>query len=141
MSPRGRRLSLSEMQWTLPKILVSQQPLRTGGKMDVQSDPIWFHVRALVCFASDVVTDTDCILTRPELSIEERRRREKVTPRIAIRKHPHSSFLCLFDGGDEQATLKCCRVDHCSLSSSWMSLNQISTPIFQTPRQEACVTK
>ena len=59
-----------------------------------------------------VGTDTDRILTRPELSTEQRRRRDRRTPRIAIRKYPHSSFLHLFDSGDDQALLNCCGMDH-----------------------------
>ena len=73
-----------------------------------------------------VGTDADRILTRPELSIEERRRRDKRTPRIAIKKHPCSSFLHLFNGGNDQALLNCCGVDH----AIFKDLLEIFEPVF-----------
>ena len=77
-----------------------------------------------------VGADTDCILTGPELSPEERRRRDKQTPRIAIRKHPHSSFLHLFDSGNNQALVLncCCGVDH----SIFNNLLEMFETVFDT---------
>ena len=54
----------------------------------------------------------DSGLYRPELSMEERRRRDKRTPRIAIRKYPYSAFQYMHASGNDQALLNCCGVDH-----------------------------
>ena len=54
----------------------------------------------------------DSGLYRPELSMEERRRRDKRTPRIAIRKYPYSAFQYMDASGYDQALLNCCGVDH-----------------------------
>ena len=75
-----------------------------------------------------VGTDTGCILTRPELSIEQRRRRDRQTPRIAMRKCPHSSFICLSNSGNNQASLNCCGMDH----KIFNNLLEIFEPMFNT---------
>ena len=49
---------------------------------------------------------------KPELSLAERRRRQKRIPRIAIRRYVMSSFLHMFNTGNNQALLNCCAVDH-----------------------------
>ena len=51
-------------------------------------------------------------LDKPELSPEERKRRNRRTPRIALRKYSKSSFHYLFESGNDQALLNCCAVDH-----------------------------
>ena len=48
----------------------------------------------------------------PELSIENKRRRDKRTPRIAIQAYHKSAFYYMFNSGDDQALLNCCGVDH-----------------------------
>ena len=47
-----------------------------------------------------------------QLSDEDRRRRDRRTPRIAIRRYSKSPFLYLYESGDNQALLNCCGVDH-----------------------------
>ena len=47
-----------------------------------------------------------------ELTLEERRERDRRTPRVALRRHRHSSFRYLFDSGDNQALLNCCGTTH-----------------------------
>ena len=49
---------------------------------------------------------------KKKLSPEERRRRDRRTPRIAIRRYAHSAFLHLFHSGDNQALLNYCGIDH-----------------------------
>ena len=49
---------------------------------------------------------------RKQKSNEERRRKDRRTPRIAIRRHADSPFVFLFESGDNQALLNCCGVDH-----------------------------
>ena len=49
---------------------------------------------------------------RNDLSIEERRRRDKRFPRISLKRYSQSPFLYLFQCGDDQALLNCCAVDH-----------------------------
>ena len=46
------------------------------------------------------------------LTIEDRRRRDRRYPRIAIQYYEQSSFKYLFLSGDEQALLNACGVDH-----------------------------
>ena len=70
----------------------------------------------------------DSGLYGPELLIEERRRRDKGTPRIAIRKHPHSAFQCVCGSGNDQALLNCCGVDHLVFNK----LLQLFKPAFDT---------
>ena len=67
-----------------------------------QTDPIvLFFFLAFVCNNEE-----------DELSAEDRRRRDRRTPRIAIRRYPQSSFVYLFRSGSDQALLNCCGVDH-----------------------------
>ena len=47
-----------------------------------------------------------------QLSPEDRRRRDRRTPRLALRKYNQSAFYYLFGSGNEQALLNCCGVDH-----------------------------
>ena len=51
-------------------------------------------------------------LHTPALSPEERRRRDRRTPRIAVRRYKHSSFYYLYGCGSDQALLNCCACDH-----------------------------
>ena len=48
----------------------------------------------------------------PDLSSEDRQRRDRRTPRVAIRRYSESSFYYLFNSGNDQALLNCCAVDH-----------------------------
>ena len=57
---------------------------------------------------SVVVSDDD----DNELSLEDRRRRSRRIPRIAIRKYSQSAFKYMFDSGNDQALLNCCGIDH-----------------------------
>ena len=57
-------------------------------------------------------TVLDNTLDRPQLTPEDRRRRDRRTPRIAIRYYAQSSFVYLYESGNEQALLNCCGVDH-----------------------------
>ena len=54
----------------------------------------------------------DPSLNRPILSAEDRKRRDRRTPRLAIRRYSESSFVYLFKSGCNQALLNCCGVDH-----------------------------
>ena len=47
-----------------------------------------------------------------ELTLEERRERDRRTPRAALRRYQDSSFRYLFDSGDNQALLNCCGTTH-----------------------------
>ena len=47
-----------------------------------------------------------------KLSLEDRRRRLRRIPRIAIRKYSQSAFKYMFDSGNDQALLNCCGIDH-----------------------------
>ena len=49
---------------------------------------------------------------KPNLSIEERRRRSKKIPRIALTNHQQSAFMVMFRSGNDQALINCCAVDH-----------------------------
>ena len=68
----------------------------------------------------------DNTLDRPELSPEDKRRRDRRTPRIAIKYYAQSPFVYLFDSGDEQALLNCCGVDH----NMFRRLHQLFEPVF-----------
>ena len=68
----------------------------------------------------------DRSLYRPQLSDEDKRRRDKRTPRIALRRYPHSSFLYLFRSGDDQALINCCACDH----RSFRVLLDLFAPVF-----------
>ena len=46
------------------------------------------------------------------LSVEERRLRDRRTPRTALRKHHHSPFKFLCDSGNDQALMTCCACTH-----------------------------
>ena len=48
----------------------------------------------------------------PLLSAEDKKRRDRRTPRIALRRYNLSPFLYMFGSGDDQALLNCCGVDH-----------------------------
>ena len=48
----------------------------------------------------------------PDLSEEDRRRRDRRTPRISIRRYNESAFFYLFGSGNDQALLNCCGIDH-----------------------------
>ncbi len=48
----------------------------------------------------------------PDLSAEDRQRRDRRVPRISLRRYADSSFLYLFKSGNDQALLNCCAVDH-----------------------------
>ena len=48
----------------------------------------------------------------PTMSDEDEKRRDRRTPRIALRKYNKSSFYYLFHSGCDQALLNCCAVDH-----------------------------
>ena len=46
------------------------------------------------------------------LSAEDKRRRDRRTPRAALKKYRFSSFKYLFDSKNDQALLNCCGLDH-----------------------------
>ena len=71
-------------------------------------------------------------LHRPVLSPEERRRRDRRTPRIALRKYSKSSFHYLFGSGNDQALLNCCAVDH----KVFRELLGLFEPIFESYRYD-----
>ena len=54
----------------------------------------------------------DPSLDVPLLSPEDRRRRDRRTPRLSIKYYSQSSFHYLFESGNDQALLNCCAVDH-----------------------------
>jgi hypothetical protein len=81
----------------------------------------------LACY---LILDND--LDKPELSLEDRRRRDRRTPRIALRKYSKSSFRYLFDSGNDQALLNCCAVDH----KVFRRLLAMFTPIFNSYRYD-----
>ena len=60
------------------------------------------------------------------LSDEEKRRRDRRTPRIAIRYYRESSFYYLFKSGNDQALLNCCAVDH----TAFRKLLEIFQPVY-----------
>ena len=47
-----------------------------------------------------------------QLSLEDRRRRDRRYPRIAICRYSECPFVYLFRSGNDQALLNCCGVDH-----------------------------
>ena len=54
----------------------------------------------------------DADLHRPQLSMEDKRRRDRRTPRIALCRYSQSAFVYLFESGNEQALLNCTACDH-----------------------------
>eukprot|EP00536_Pseudo-nitzschia_multiseries_P002542 jgi/Psemu1/63698/estExt_Genemark1.C_340067 len=48
----------------------------------------------------------------PLLGEEDKRRRDRRTPRIAIKRYSQSAFMYLYLLGNDQALLNCCGVDH-----------------------------
>ena len=64
----------------------------------------------IICYAAlqqpSRSTRTDQLLP------EDKRRRDRRTPRISIQRYSKSSFLYLYDSGNEQALLNCCGCDH-----------------------------
>eukprot|EP00536_Pseudo-nitzschia_multiseries_P009979 jgi/Psemu1/24666/gm1.24666_g len=48
----------------------------------------------------------------PLLGEEDKRRRDRRTPRIAIKRYTQSPFIYLYQSGNDQALLNCCGVDH-----------------------------
>lgn len=52
-----------------------------------------------------------------QLSPEEKRRRDKRTPRIALRHFVESPFLFMYHSGNDQALINCCGVDHRTFSN------------------------
>jgi len=60
------------------------------------------------CLLSDDEEEEESV----QLSPEDRRRRDRRTPRIALRKYSQSAFRYMFGSGDDQALLNCCGVDH-----------------------------
>ena len=71
-------------------------------------------------------------LDKPELSLEDKRRRDRRTPRIALRKYSKSSFLYLYQSGNNQALLNCCAVDH----RVFRELLNMFKPIFKSYRYD-----
>lgn len=65
---------------------------------------------------------------RPQLTPEERRRRDRRTPRIALKRYQKSSFFYLYHSGDDQALLNCCAVDH----EVFLSLLDLFEPVFNS---------
>ena len=63
---------------------------------------------------------------RPQLSDEDKRRRDRRTPRIALHYYTKSSFHRLFESRNDQALLNCCAVDH----TVFRSLLEIFEPVF-----------
>ena len=56
--------------------------------------------------------DSDNDDDSPQLSIEDKRRRDRTYPRKAVQYYPQSPFRYIFLSGDEQALLNGCGVDH-----------------------------
>eukprot|EP00536_Pseudo-nitzschia_multiseries_P016010 jgi/Psemu1/44585/gm1.44585_g len=48
----------------------------------------------------------------PLLGEDEKKRRDCITPRIAIKRYSQSAFMYLYQSGNDQALLNCCGVDH-----------------------------
>eukprot|EP00536_Pseudo-nitzschia_multiseries_P003891 jgi/Psemu1/8794/gm1.8794_g len=48
----------------------------------------------------------------PLLGEEDKKRRDRRTPRIAIKRYTQSAFMFLYRSGNDQALLNCCGVDH-----------------------------
>ena len=51
-------------------------------------------------------------LVEDKLTLEEKRWRDRRTPRVALRTYAHSSFKYLFNSGNDQSLLNCCGVSH-----------------------------
>ena len=71
-------------------------------------------------------------LDKPELSLEDKRQRDRRTPRIALKKYSKSSFHYLYGSGDEQALLNCCAVDH----KVFRELLRLFVPVFNSYRYD-----
>jgi hypothetical protein len=63
---------------------------------------------------------------KPQLSDEDRRRRDRRTPRIALKFYRQSSFHYLFQSRNDQALLNCCAVDH----TVFQGLLELFEPVF-----------
>ena len=61
-----------------------------------------------------------------QLSIDDKRRRDQRTKRVALRYYMNSSFYYLFRSGDDQSLLNCCAVDH----RVFRSLLEVFEPVF-----------
>ena len=48
----------------------------------------------------------------PQLLDDNKRRRDRQTPRILIWKYPYLSFLYLFNSGNKQSLINCCAYNH-----------------------------
>ena len=62
------------------------------------------------------------------LSLEERRRRSRRIPRIALTKYRQSAFRVMFDSGNNQALINCCAVDHIV----FIELLELFEPVFKS---------
>ena len=62
----------------------------------------------------------------PQLSDNDKRRRDRRTKRIALRYYTNSPFYYLFHSGDDQSLLNCCAVDH----RVFRSLLEVFEPVF-----------
>jgi len=65
---------------------------------------------------------------RPELSPEEKKRRDRRTPRIALKRYSESPFAYLFRSGNDQALMNCCAVDHVT----FRELLAMFKPVFES---------
>ena len=72
--------------------------------------------------------DDDDSDEEPCLSLQDRRRRSKKIPRIALKNYNQSAFRFLFDSGNDQALINCCAVDH----KVFAELLEIFSPIFES---------
>ena len=63
---------------------------------------------------------------RPQLSPEERQRRDRRNPRIAIQRYALSPFKYLYASGNDQALLNCCACDH----QVFRQLLHVFAPVF-----------
>ena len=48
----------------------------------------------------------------PQMSLEDKRRRDRRYPRIALKSFHYSAFVQLYHSGNDQSLLNCCGVDH-----------------------------
>jgi hypothetical protein len=65
---------------------------------------------------------------KPNLGLEDRRRRSKKYPRISLQLYSQSSFRYMFDSGNNQALINCCGVDH----NVFAGLLQMFKPVFDS---------
>ena len=65
---------------------------------------------------------------KPCLSLEDRRRRSKKIPRIALTQYQQSAFRVMFDSGNNQALINCCAVDH----RVFRQLLELFKPVFDS---------